>query len=412
MKITPEQYKAVQSYINYMKDLVANSSVKNARFQLVGSPSNTLQRASIKKSKSPIAMLPPPTAFPSSAKATVQNATSNNNPFYNSIWSLIKDNPKTSYTALSGLFSAPVLYSMFGGSEDTSSGIVTNSSNADINNYKLLANKAKQDINKEYAAARNRTTGTNKGTYTQSAIQKADNNLKQLNELDARIDTNMAKLKALETETLRRIQEQQTNQKLPQNPQSGNVWDTSSADIGIFDAPDNYTPITPYNPMLQFTPILSNKSTNNTTENVTNKPVNQGTTQGTNVPEKKEIPATDTNTPKNAIGNSINKVINQNAKKDTGRVVTKYTPYTPVEIPGFNAAEHIKNNPEFAIPKQEFSNNTGSTSQPTKTPLTESQSDYYRYLTGYRRMDPNQAILSMGLDPNKYYYQHDPAYYH
>lgn len=115
---------------------------------------------------------------------------------------------------------------------------------------------------------------------------------------------------------------------------------------------------------------------------------------------------------KNPLGDSVNKEVNQNAKKDTGRVDTKYTPYTPVEIPGFNAAEHIKNNPEFAMPKQEFSNNTGSTSQPTKTPLTESQSDYYRYLTGYRRMDPNQAILSMGLDPNKYYYQQDPAYYH
>lgn len=407
MKITPEQYKAVQSYINYMKDLVVNPSVKNARFQLVGSPSNTLQRASIKKPKSPIAMLPPPTAFPSSAKATVQNATSNNNPFYNSIWSLIKGNPKTSYTALSGLFSAPVLYSMFGGSEDTSSGIVTNSSNADINNYKLLANKAKQDINKEYANARktnSNSTGVSSSTNTQSTTQNANNDLKQLNELSTRIDTNMAKLKALEEETLRRLQEQQAQAK----------QSNGSTDIGIFDTPDNYTPITPNNPMLPDTPILSNKSINNTTENVTNKPVDQGTTQGTNVPEKKKIPATDTNTSKNAIGNSIKKVTNQNAKKDTGsaRVDTKYIPYTPVEIPGFNAAEHIKNNPEFAMPKQEFSNNTGSTSQPTKTALNESQSDYYRYLTGYRRMDPNQAILSMGLDPNKYYYQHDPAYYH
>lgn len=151
---------------------------------------------------------------------------------------------------------------------------------------------------------------------------------------------------------------------------------TGSGDIGVFDTPDNYTPITPNNPIT-----------------------------GTN---------TGMNTSKNPLGDSVKKEINQNAKKDTGsaRVDTKYTPYTPVEIPGFNAAEHIKNNPEFAMPKQEFSNNTGSTSQPTKTALNESQSDYYRYLTGYRRMDPNQAILSMGLDPNKYYYQHDPAYYH
>ena len=167
---------------------------------------------------------------------------------------------------------------------------------------------------------------------------------------------------------------------------------TGSGDIGVFDTPDNYTPITPNNSMLPHTAIDMRNHF------------------------KQFMPITDTNTgmdtSKNPLGDSVKKEVNQNAKKDTGRVDTKYTPYTPVEIPGFNAAEHIKNNPEFAIPKQEFSNNTGSTSQPTKTPLTESQSDYYRYLTGYRRMDPNQAILSMGLDPNKYYYQQDPAYYH
>ena len=35
---TPESYKAAQNYENYMKDLMFNPSVKNTRFQLVGSP--------------------------------------------------------------------------------------------------------------------------------------------------------------------------------------------------------------------------------------------------------------------------------------------------------------------------------------------------------------------------------------
>lgn len=158
--------------------------------------------------------------------AVAQNAPKNN-PFYKSVSSWVTDNPKTSYSAIASLFAAPILYSMFGGSEDAPSGTAPKGTNADTNNYKLLANKAKQDINKEYAAAHNRTAGTNTVTNTQSATQNAGNNLKQLNELTTRIDANMAKLKALEAETLRRIKEQQANQKSPQNPQSGNIWDTS-----------------------------------------------------------------------------------------------------------------------------------------------------------------------------------------
>lgn len=230
-----------------------------------------------------------------SGSTTPQNSASKHNPFYKSVSSWVTDNPKTSYSAIASLFAAPILYSMFGSSEDAPSGAVPKGDNADANNYKLLANKAKQDIYKEYAAARNMTTGTNKGTYTQSATQKADNNLKQLNELDARIDANMSKLKALEAETLSRIQKQQANQKLPQNPQSGNVWDTSSADIGIFDAPDNYTPILPNNPILPHTGIDTNNGTNNLAENVVNTSVGQNITQGATTPEKKETSATGTN---------------------------------------------------------------------------------------------------------------------
>lgn len=157
---------------------------------------------------------------------------------------------------------------------------------------------------------------------------------------------------------------------------------TGNGDIGVFDTPDNYTPITPNNSMLPHTAI----DTGNVLGASVKKKVNQ-------------------DTKKNANNN------NNNNNNNIGKVATEYVPYTSVEIPGFSAEETIKNNPEFAMPKQTFSNNTGSADNP-KTALNESQSDYYRYLTGYKRMNPNQAISSMGLDPNKYYYQHDPAYYH
>lgn len=239
--------------------------------------------------------------------AVVQNA-SKNNPFHKSVSSWVKDNPKTAYSAITSLFAAPILYSLFGGSEDTPSGTVPKGTNADTNNYKLLANKAKQDINKEYAAAHNRTTGTNKGTNTQSATQNPDSNLKQLNELDASIDANMTKLKALETETLSRIQEQQASQKSPQNPQLGSVWDTGNGDIGIFNASyNNYTPILPNNPIVPHTAIDINNGTNNLAENVVNTSVGQNITQGATTPEKKETPATGTN-------KGINNAVNENTQ--------------------------------------------------------------------------------------------------
>lgn len=242
--------------------------------------------------------------LPPSPNAAQNPKNIQNNSFYKSVSSWVKDNPKTSYSTIASLFAAPILYSIFGGSEDAPSGTAPKGTNADTNNYKLLANKAKQDINKEYAAARNRTTGNNTVTNTQSATQNADSNLKQLNELDARIDANMDKLKALEAETLSRIQEQQANQKVPQNPQSVNVWDTSSADIGIFNAPDNYTPILPNNPILPHTPIDISNGTNNLAENVVNTSVGQNIKQGATTPEKKETPATGTN---KGINNAVNK---------------------------------------------------------------------------------------------------------
>lgn len=138
---------------------------------------------------------------------------------------------------------------------------------------------------------------------------------------------------------------------------------TGNGDIGVFDTPDNYTPITPNNSMLPHTAI-------------------------------------DTGT-KNPLKDSVKKEVNQNTKKDTGSVKVDVNPetiqpvLTPEEIGNYYATQGAKK----------------SVDNP-KTALNESQSDYYRYLTGYKRMNPNQAISSMGLDPNKYYYQHDPAYYH
>ena len=136
-----------------------------------------------------------------------------------------------------------------------------------------------------------------------------------------------------------------------------------SGDIGVFDTPDNYTPITPSNPMLPHTAI-------------------------------------DTGT-KNPLGDSVKKAVNQNAKKDTGSTKVDVNPetiqpvLTPEEIGNYYATQGAKK----SVPNP-------------KIPLSEPQRDYYRYLTGYQRMDPNQAISSMGLDPNKYHYIKDPAYYH
>lgn len=195
-----------------------------------------------------------------SGSTTPQNNASKHNTFYKSVSSWVADNPKTSYSAIASLFAAPILYSMFGGSEDTPSGTVPKGTNADTNNYKLLANKAKQDINKEYAAAH------------------------------------------------RRIQEQQANQKSPQNPQLGSVWDIDSGDIGIFNASyNNYTPILPNNPIIPHTAIDINNGTNNLAENVVNTSVGQNIKQGATTPEKKETPSTGTS-------KGINNAVNENTQ--------------------------------------------------------------------------------------------------
>lgn len=125
----------------------------------------------------------------------------------------------------------------------------------------------------------------------------------------------------------------------------------------------------------------------------------------------------------NKIGDSVKKKVNPPAKK---KVSTKSVSYNN---PG---AQYANAGLAQRIEQQNTVNNSIATATPSTSPsamyyenfgakksvpnpkiaLTESQSDYYRYLTGYKRMDPNQAISYMGLDPNKYYYQHDPAYYH
>lgn len=125
----------------------------------------------------------------------------------------------------------------------------------------------------------------------------------------------------------------------------------------------------------------------------------------------------------NKIGNSVKKKVNPTAKK---KVPTKSVSYnnTGAQYANAGLAQRIE--------QQNTVNNSIATATPSTSPsamyyenfgakksvsnpkiaLNESQSDYYRYLTGYKGMNPNQAISSMGLDPNKYYYQHDPAYYH
>lgn len=158
---------------------------------------------------------------------------------------------------------------------------------------------------------------------------------------------------------------------------------TGSGSIGVFDTPDNYTPITPNNSMLPQNPL----------------PVNLAY-------------GTDTNTgTKNPLRDSVKKEVNQNAKKDTGSAKVDVNPETiqPVltsEQIAYEKAKNATNSLESsAIIGDYYATQGAKKSIPDpKTALTEPQRDYYRYLTGYQRMDPNQAILSMGLDPNKYYY--------
>lgn len=117
----------------------------------------------------------------------------------------------------------------------------------------------------------------------------------------------------------------------------------------------------------------------------------------------------------NKIGDSVKKKVNPYAKK---KVSTKSVSYnnSGAQYGGAGLAQRIE--------QQNTVNNSIATATPSTSPsamyyenfgakksvpnpkiaLTEPQRDYYRYLTGYQRMDPNQAIASMGLDPNKYYY--------
>lgn len=166
---------------------------------------------------------------------------------------------------------------------------------------------------------------------------------------------------------------------------------TGSGGIGVFDTPDNYTPITPNNSMLPHNELNRQFSAFNSSQDTQEQGESVNLDRGTD---------TSTST-KNPIKDSIKKTVNQNAKKDTGSAKVDVNPetiqpvLTPEEIGNYYATQGAKK----SVPNP-------------KTALNESQSDYYRYLTGYKRMNPNQAISSMGLDPNKYYYQHDPAYYH
>lgn len=150
---------------------------------------------------------------------------------------------------------------------------------------------------------------------------------------------------------------------------SGN--NTGSDNIGVFDASDNnHTPITPNNPILPHTPM-------------------------------------GTDTSKNPLGNSVKKIVNQDSNKGAGSTnvgTDSNIVLTPEQI-AYEKAKNATNTERSAIIGDYYANHGAKKSVPNpKTALSEPQRDYYRYLTGYQRMAPNQAILSMGLDPNKYYY--------
>ena len=222
-----------------------------------------------------------------------------------------------------------------------------------------------------------------------------ENTLKQSNKLETKANVNTNDLKALETSVLTKLK-LLPKDILPINPGSAGT-NTGSTDIGIFDTPNNYTPITPNNAILPNTAIDSNKGTSNTTENVVNVSEGQGLPQNL-LPVNLDY-GTDTGT-KNTLGNSVKKKENQNVKTETKQPVL-----TPEQI-AYDKAINASNALERSAIIGDYYANHGakkSVDNP-KTALSEPQRDYYRYLTGYQRMDPNQAILSMGLDPNKYYY--------
>lgn len=216
---------------------------------------------------------------------------------------------------------------------------------------------------------------------------------------------------------------------------------TGSGGIGVFDTPDNYTPITPNNSMLphtainmrnhfkQFMPITDTAKSEEyvkkmyAKQNELNRQLGAfNSPQDTQEQGDQDVPqnllpvnldyGTDTNTgTKNPIGKSVKKEVNQIAKKDTGSAKVDVKPETiqPVltsEQIAYEKAKNATNSLESsAIIGDYYATQGAKKSVPNpKIALTEPQRDYYRYLTGYRRMDPNQAILSMGLDPNKYYY--------
>jgi hypothetical protein len=138
---------------------------------------------------------------------------------------------------------------------------------------------------------------------------------------------------------------------------------------------------------------------------------NAGTGAGTKGTNKKDTG--------NPIGNSVKEKVNQDSNKGVGttnvgtNTNTVKTPKTAEQIAYDRArlAADIAADTERSAIIQDYYNKYGinkqvpkapNTPQVTKTALSEPQRDYYRYLTGYHRMSPNQAILSMGLDPTKY----------
>lgn len=120
----------------------------------------------------------------------------------------------------------------------------------------------------------------------------------------------------------------------------------------------------------------------------------------------------------NKIGDSVKKKVNPPAKK---KVPTKSVSYnnTGAQYANAGLAQRIEQqntvNNSIATatpstsPSAMYYENFGakkSGGQPSvqKTALSDAQRDYFNYLTGYQRMAPNQAILSMGLDPSKVTY--------
>lgn len=140
-----------------------------------------------------------------------------------------------------------------------------------------------------------------------------------------------------------------------------------------------------------------------TPNNANNPPT--GTNTGTKGTDKKDTG--------NPIGNSVKEKVNQDSNKGAGttNVGTNTNTVKTAEQIAYDRARNAANTLESSAIIQDYYNKHGinkqvsqtpNTPQVTKTALSEPQRDYYRYLTGYHRMSPNQAILSMGLDPTKY----------